>query len=347
MAGGRLCPPRPASLSRVSRREARAPRVARVLCARTCACARARVAVARERSRGGEGGRSLSSPRPRTRVWLCRSRRTAAPFPLSLSSVHSRCLPHRTAAARGGCRLFPVRLFRSVPFRFWGVVRVPSPRVGGRRAPRVGVPPPSRRGSRARVPDGAGVARGGATGRVGAAAVLPPASSTPRPPSGYLATAFRRVGLKTPRGGRLSVPGVGGTEGPVGSRRRPAAPADSRSSRGGRPFPRRAAAVVGSGAPSRAPVGLASACPVRRCVVVRGPRVCRSRPALLVFLSLSRWPARGEPPLRSPAASPGAAGGEGDCAAVSSLPKGETLVRLLAVDHSARASMKNAASCEN
>ena len=119
-------------------------------------------------------------------------------FPLSLSSVHSRCLPHRTAAARGGVsplsRPAPSVLFLG------GVVRVLFPPSGERGASRVGVPPPSRRGSRARVPEGAGVVRGGATGRVVAAAVLPPASSTPDHLSGYLATAFRRVGLKTPGG---------------------------------------------------------------------------------------------------------------------------------------------------
>lgn len=139
----------------------------------------------RSRERGRDGGRALtrsvSSPRPRTRVWLCRwpgltvdggslSRSRSPP------STPAACLtaPQRPAGVSPLSR-------PAVPFRFWGVVRVPSP-VGGRGAPRVGVPPPpSRRGSRARVPDGAGVVRGVANGRVGAAAVLPPASSTPEP----------------------------------------------------------------------------------------------------------------------------------------------------------------------
>lgn len=243
--------------------------------------------------KGGDG-RWLSSPRPRTRVWLCRSRRTAAPFPLSLSSVHSRCLPHRTAAARGGVSPLsrPALSFRSAS-GVWCASRPPASGEGERpaSASRAALSPwlPGARAGRsrrrARGRDRARRRGGGPPSRV----FHPP---TPVRVPSYRVPARR---FKDPRGGRLSVPGVGGTEGPVGSRRRPAAPADSRSSRGGRPFPRRAAAVVGSGAPSRAPVGLASACPVRRCVVGRGPRVRRSRPALLVFLSLSRWPARGEP----------------------------------------------------
>lgn len=255
----------------------------------------------RERGRGGEGGAgagSLALLAPSEDPCLALpagqgSRWTAALFPLSLSSVHSRCLPHRTAAARGCVASFPSGC--SVSFLGGGARPVPPPSGGkgsaSRRRPAALSPwlPGARAGRsrrRARGRDRARRRRG----------VPPSRVFHPRTLSGYLATAFRRVGLKTPGGVASSVPGVGGAEGPVGSRRRrPAAPADSRSSRGGWPFPRRAAAVVGSGAPSRAPVGLASACPVRRCVVGRGPRVCRSRPALLVFLSLCRWPARGEP----------------------------------------------------
>lgn len=294
----------------------------------------------RSRERGRDGGRALtrsvSSPRPRTRVWLCRlarahgGRRLA--FPLSLSSVHSRCLPHRTAAARGCVPSFPSGC--SVPFLGGGARPVPRRGKGSapRRRPAAALSPwlPGARAGRsrrrARGRERARRRGGGPPSRV----------FHPRTLSGYLATAFRRVGLKTPGGVASPSPGSGGRRGPSGAvdvRRLPRTPVPH--------------AVVGSGAPSWAPVGLASACPVRRCVVGRGPRVCRSRPAFLVSCLLSRWPARGEPLSAPPAASPGAAGGEGDCAAVSSHPKGKTLVRLLAVDHSARASMKNAASCEN
>ena len=98
----------------------------------------------------------------------------------------------------------------------------------------------------------------------------------PRPLSGYLATASRRVGLKTPGGSPLRPRGRGdggARRGP--SRRLPRTPVPEAAgcrSRGTPPS-------RGSGSPPWAPVGLASACPVRRCVVGRGPRVCRSRPA--------------------------------------------------------------------
>lgn len=194
--------------------------------------------------RGGTGvgslARSFSSPRPRTRVWLCRWRLTADGGSLSSSrsppSTPAACLT-APRAARGCCPLFPVRLFR-VPFRFLGGGARPFPPSGesGER-PASASRPPSRRGSRARVAGRsrcrARVARTGASSRRRSSLPRLPA---PRPLSGYLATAFRRVGLKTPRGGRLSVPGVGGAEGPVGSRRRPAAPADSRSSGFGSPL---------------------------------------------------------------------------------------------------------------
>lgn len=159
----------------------------RACAVRTDVCVRTGARGGREREvEGGKGGRalarSLSSPRPRTRVWLCPPARAHGGRRLS---SRSRSPPSTPAA----CLTAPRRLVGvsplsrpAVPFRFWGVVRVPSPpRRGGRGAPRVGVPPPSRRGSRARVPDGAVVVRGGATGRVDAVAFLPPASSTPEP----------------------------------------------------------------------------------------------------------------------------------------------------------------------
>ena len=115
----------------------------------------------------------------------------------------------------------------------------------------------------------------------------------PRPLSGYLATASRRVGLKTPGGVASPSPGSGGRRGPQGAVA--AAPSDSRS-RGGRlPFPRHAA-VAGVWEP---PLGARGArlrvpgSPVRR----RSRASCLSVPTrFLVSCSrLSRWPARGEP----------------------------------------------------
>lgn len=199
----------------------------------------------REVEKGERGGRasarSFSSPRPRTRVWLCRWRLTADGGSLSSSrsppSTPAACLT-APRAARGCVPSFPSgsSVFRSVPF-LGGVVRVRFPRRGKGERPASASRPPSRRGSRARVAGRsrcrARVARTGASSRRRSSLPRLPA---PRPLSGYLATAFRRVGLKTPRGGRLSVPGVGGAEGPVGSRRRPAAPADSRSSGFGSPL---------------------------------------------------------------------------------------------------------------
>lgn len=165
------------------------------------------------------------------------SRRTAALFPALalLRPLPLLASPHRERPA-GVVPSFPSgsSVFRSVS---WGVVRVRFPRRGKGERPASASRPPSRRGSRARVAGRsrcrARVARTGASSRRRSSLPRLPA---PRPLSGYLATAFRRVGLKTPRGGRLSVPGVGGAEGPVGSRRRPAAPADSRSSGFGSPL---------------------------------------------------------------------------------------------------------------
>lgn len=277
------------------------------MCARACACARARVAVARERSRVGEGdGRWLARsprPRPRTRVWLCRWPRAHGgrrlSFPLSLSSVHSRCLPHRTAAARGCVPSFPSGSY--VPFLGGGARPVPRRGKGERPASTSRRPLAVAPGRACRTePASCEGARPGASARRRSSLPRLPPPNPVRVPS-YRVPARR---FKDPRGGRLSVPGVGGMEGPVGSRRRPAVPADSRSSRGGGwPFPRHvAAAVVGSGAPSWAPVGLASACPVRRCVVGRGPRVLSVPtrfPSVLFLVSLAgprRTPLRFPPP---------------------------------------------------
>lgn len=211
----------------------------RVCCAHGRVRAHGRAWRSRERGREGEvkGGTGVDSlgllapsEDPCLALPLARAhggRRLS--FPLSLSSVHSRCLPHRTAAARGCVPSFPSGC--SVPFLGGGARPVPRRGKGSapRRRPAAALSPwlPGARAGRSRRR-----ARGRerARRRVGG----PPSRVFhPRTLSGYLATAFRRVGLKTPRGGRLSVPGVGGAEGPVGSRRRPAAPADSRSSRGG------------------------------------------------------------------------------------------------------------------
>ena len=106
--------------------------------------------------------------------------------------------------------------------------------------------------------------------RVSSRRRFPPSAFPPPTPvrvPSYRVPARR---FKDPGGVASPSPGVGGTEGPAGGRRGGSL---------GLPFPRRHAAVAGSGSPPWAPVGLASACPVRRCVVGRGPRVCRSRPA--------------------------------------------------------------------
>lgn len=293
--------------------------------------------------------RSLSSPPsedPCLALPLAQgSRRTAALFP-ALALL--RPLPLLASPHRSGPRACPPLSRPAVPFRFWGGGARPVPRRGKGERPASATRRPLAvaPGRACRTePASCEGARTGASARWRSSLPRLPPPNPVRVPS-YRVPARR---FKDPRGGRLSVPGVGGTEGPVGSRRRPAAPADSRSSRGGGwPFPRHVAAAVGSGAPSWAPVGLASACPVRRCVVGRGPRVLSVPTRFPSVLSscLAGRPEANPSPL-SPAASPGAVGGEGDCAAVSSHPKGKTLVRLLAVDHSARASMKNAASCEN
>lgn len=302
----------------------------RACAVRTDVCVRTGARGGREREvEGGKGGRalarSLSSPRPRTRVWLCPPARAHGGRRLS---SRSRSPPSTPAA----CLTAPRRLVGvsplsrpAVPFRFWGVVRVPSPPPSGgkgsasRRRPAALSPwlPGARAGRsrrRARGRDRARRRRG----------VPPSRVFHPRTLSGYLATAFRRVGLKTPRGGRLFRPrGRGGG----GARREPST--TSGGSRG-LPFLTRRVAVPearrrgrGFGSPLSGARGArlrVPGSPVRRrsrapCLSVptRSPRV-----SFLVSLAGPR-----RTPLRSPAASPGAAGGEGDCAAVSSHPKGK------------------------
>ena len=105
------------------------------------------------------------------------------------------------------------------------------------------------------------------------------ASAATPPLSGYLAVAFRRVGLKTPGGVVLPPPGSGGRWGPRVVRRpgrRP--PSDSLS------LPRLPRRGRGPGAPSRAPVGLGSRARLappggcrRGCVAGRGLRLVSRR----------------------------------------------------------------------
>lgn len=323
------------------------------MCARTCACARARVAVVRERSRGEEGGgRSLSSPPVRGPVSGSAaggSRRTAALFPALalLRPLPLLASPHRERPA-GVSPLSRPALPCSVPFRFWGVVRVRFPPSGERGAAprrRPAALSPWLPGARRRTEPAS--CEGRADGRVVAAAVSPSRVFRPRPLSGYLATAFRRVGLKIPGGVASPSPGSGGRRGPSGAvdvRRLPRTPvprAAGGRSRGAPPRSGFGSPLSGArGARLRAPGS-----PVRR----RSRAPCLSVPTRspsVVFLSSSRWPARGEPLSVPPPPLRGRRVERGPCRRQLSSER-KTLVRLLAVDHSARASMKNAASCEN
>lgn len=126
---------------------------------------------------------------------------------------------------------------------------------------------------------GAGVSCVGGRARPAAGPSFPPCPRPPATPplSGYLAIAFRRVGLKTPGGGRPAVPGVGGAAGPVGRvarRRGAAAPAWRVAALPRTPVPSAAPRRGrGPGAPpSRAPVGLvprASLAPIGGAAVGR------------------------------------------------------------------------------
>ena len=269
--------------------------------------------------------RSLSSPRPRTRVWLCLWRLTADGGSLSralaLSSVHSRCLPHRTAAARGGVPSFPSG--SSVPpfvSGGWCAFRPPSGGRGSapRRRPAALSPwlPGARAGRSRRRARGRDRARRGGGG--------PPSRVFhPRPLSGYLATAFRRVGLKTPGGVASPSPGSGGRRGPLGAvgvRRLPRTPVPHAAGGRSRGAPPRS----GSGSPLSGARGArlrVPGSPVRR----RSRAPCPSVPTRFpgVFLPCLSLAGPRRTPLRSPAASPRGGGWRGDCAAVSSYPKGK------------------------
>lgn len=224
--------------------------------------------------KGGTGGRSSARSQWPVRgpVWppLGGSRRTVAllrPLPLPR--------PRRAAAARG-LSLFPVRLFRSVSGG-WCASVPPVGGKGGRPAPASRRPLAAAPGRVCRTEPASsceGVRAGVSAWWRSSLPRLPP-----RPLSGYLATASRRVGLKTPGGSPFRPRGRGGGgargEKPSafgGSPRTPVPRAAGGRSRG--------APRSGFGSPPWAPVGLSSACPVRRCVVGRGPRACRCFPFL-------------------------------------------------------------------
>lgn len=214
-----------------------------------------------ERGRG-ERARSLAllgpSEDPCIRPW-----RLAADVGPPPALALLRPLPLSPHPHRGGPWVVPLSR-PAVPFRFSRGWCASVPRRGKGSAPRrhpAVAPGRSRLGAR----------------RVSSRRRSPLPRFRPRPLSGYLATASRRVGLKTPGGSPFRPRG----RGDGGARRGPSwrLPRTPVPEAAGLPFPRHAAVVAGSGSPPWAPVGLASACPVRRCVVGRGPRVCRSRPA--------------------------------------------------------------------
>lgn len=167
---------------------------------------------------------------------------------------------------------------------------------------------------------------------------LPARRPSPSPPF-QVPSASRRGGLKTPRGPPVR-PGSGAV-GPLGSEGGralgPAGLLPTDSARPPRPWggggggsPRGACGVVSRGGAS----------PPGRPVVETLP----DPPESVLVSSLA--PARGAP--TDPRAPPwaGRKGGK-QCRARCLAIKPKKLERLLAVDHSARASMKNAASCEN
>ena len=124
----------------------------------------------------------------------------------------------------------------------------------------------------------------------------------PRPLSGYLATASRRVGLKTPGGSPLRPRGRGdggARRGP--SRRLPRTPVPEAACR------RRG----GLGAPLGRPWGSPPRARFAGASSVAGLVSVGPDPLPSVVLSLVSLAGPRRTPLRSPAASPGAAGGEG------------------------------------
>ena len=287
----------------------------------------------------------------------------------------------------GEVRRSRARTGRRVRARRWGKGSAPSrgdgwgrlsgarrgPPGGGRPA-RGGGPPcvtgRQRRGPRARPR--AGTRR--SVVRVGAGARRAP---RPPPPS-QVPSASRRGGLKTPGGGRPSALGSG-RSGPRGVGRPLPSPPDSavprgagvargvarrghgrrgrregatrRSSRGPWPCAARARAPPASPGEGGNPPG---ACGVPAPTLARGrrvPRRVKPLPAPPVCCFPSDSAGRRQPPPTSSRLRGGSRRRRDVCRASGGSPaeakRSTQLVRLLAVDHSARASMKNAASCEN
>lgn len=225
---------------------------------------------------------------------------------------------------------------------------------------------------------------GGGTRRLGVdvGALARGACRAPRPPHPFqVPSASRRGGLKTPGGGcRPSALGFGAV-GPAGSSRElpPVSPQTPPSPEGtgwraawratvtaaaavGRGLPdgrrvgrgrvrRRVRALPrvpggGLGAP-RAPVGLSEPA---LAAWRRTPRRVEPFPTPPFCCFLSDLAGQRQPPAPTPTSGEGGGGGWDVPRQGRVSRRNETLenlVRLLAVDHSARASMKNAASCEN
>ena len=287
----------------------------------------------------------------------------------------------------GEVRRSRARTGRRVRARRWGKGSAPSRGdgwgrlSGARRGPPGGGRPArgggpqcvtgrQRRGPRARPR--AGTRR--SVVRVGAGARRAP---RPPPPS-QVPSASRRGGLKTPGGGRPSALGSG-RSGPRGVGRPLPSPPDSavprgagvargvarrghgrrgrregatrRSSRGPWPCAARARAPPASPGEGGNPPG---ACGVPAPTLARGrrvPRRVKPLPAPPVCCFPSDSAGRRQPPPTSSRLRGGSRRRRDVCRASGGSPaeakRSTQLVRLLAVDHSARASMKNAASCEN
>lgn len=288
--------------------------------------------------------------------------------------------PHRVCEGwRGGGGLCPAsRGGDGGGVVVWRRRGPPGPAVGRRAA---GHPLRSRAGgAEARVRPRA--RWGDAAVGVDVGALARGACRAPRPPHPFqVPSASRRGGLKTPGGGcRPSALGFGAV-GPAGSSRElpPVSPQTPPSPEGtgwraawratvtaaaavGRGLPdgrrvgrgrvrRRVRALPrvpggGLGAP-RAPVGLSEPA---LAAWRRTPRRVEPFPTPPFCCFLSDLAGQRQPPAPTPTSGEGGGGGWDVPRQGRVSRRNETLenlVRLLAVDHSARASMKNAASCEN
>lgn len=289
----------------------------------------------------------------------CRVRSVVGPPPASLlpfsASTPGRRRPPASAAARGRSASFPSGSSVCAP----GVVRDLIP-GGGRGAP--ALPASSRRG-------GSGSDRAGAVGRVRGRCRGGPARPAPLSGASRVRPAPVRVPscrvparrFKDPGGVALPSPGSGGggarRELPVGRRfpvpppRPPGSPSDSAA-----PSGRRRSRGGGRGSCREPPLGARGARSPRPALPLLRPagagsagvpcRVCPAfpSPTLISFSRVSfRFSLAG--PRRAPLDRGGALCRRQHPRAPALAP--EIPIRLLAVDHSARASMKNAASCEN